>query len=93
MSLIKDRSLQEKQRIYVCDAVKRKKFCNFMLSLHSIDGIYRAKSFLCYQNTQKEKKSIDITKSLAIISPSIEQRMIEARLTLLTPFEATGIAG
>jgi len=27
------------------------------------------------------------------MSPSIEQRMIEARQTLLAPFEATGIAG
>ena len=32
-------------------------------------------------------------KTGVIISPSIEQRMIEARLTRLAPFEATGIAG
>ena len=64
-----------------------------MLSLHSTGVIYRAKSFLCYQNTQKEQKPIDIIETRVIIATSIEQRMIEARQTLLAPFEATGIAG
>ena len=32
-------------------------------------------------------------KTRVIISPSIEQRMIEARQTKVAPFEATGIAG
>ena len=32
-------------------------------------------------------------KTGVIISPTIEQRMIEARQTSVAPFEATGIAG
>ena len=52
-----------------------------MLSLHSIDVIYRAKSFPHYQNTQKEQKPIDIIETRVIIATSIEQRMIEARQT------------
>ena len=58
-----------------------------------MNRIYRVKSLGNLQNLQKVNKGIDIMETGVIISPSIEQRMIEARLTRLAPFEATGIAG
>ena len=52
-----------------------------LLHLHSINRIYRAKSIANLQILQIWNKGLDIMKTSVIISPSIEQRMIEARQT------------
>ena len=52
-----------------------------MIILHIPHRIYRVKSLKYLQNLQNCCKGLDIMKTGVIISPSIEQRMIEARLT------------
>ena len=63
-----------------------------MINLHIAHRIYRVKALDNLQNLQNCYRGLDIMKTGVIIGPSIEQRMIEARLTKVAPFEATGIA-